>query len=402
MAYAWFQHVVSLCMLTFITIDVAESKLFKTYVPKPSSTLAESCNDFAFALHKTFPTSGNILFSPWSLSYALGMISLGAAGNTLKEMQESMFLTHMQPENVHFSFKQLRDHLVRYDLDYEMNMFATVLVQEKSDVSPVYKLRLQRYYDADIHDVDFQELGQLVTQWINVWTSLKTGGKITEVMSTVPHPDTVMLLLTVNYFRGTWDEAFNVSNTHSSLFYNTDKTNSTVEMMFATRNFSYYEGNDLAIYAVDIPMKGDVSFLFMMPLKKENFDQFQGNLSSAFFEKLYENMQEKTLELGIPKFQASSRVDLKDSLKSLGMNSLFSGDADLGQISNSRSLYVNQVIHKASVEVNEEGAVATSVNVVSVISKTKAEKVVFDRPFIFVIRDKKSGIILFMGRISQL
>lgn len=400
MAGISYQFLAALCLL--IVADAATSRTFRSYMPKLTPSLAESCNDFAFALHKTLPRSGNIVFSPWSLFYALGMISLGADGNTLKEMQDSMLLGHMQPESVHFSFKQLRDHLVRYDQDYEMNMFATVLVQEKSDVSPVYKLRLQRYYDADIHDVDFVELGQLVTQWINVWTSLKTSGKIKEVMTTVPHPDTVMLLVTVNYFRGVWEEAFNVSNTAATLFYNNDKSTKMIEMMFATRNFSSYQGNDLSVYAVDIPMKGDISFLFIMPEKMEDFDQLQSNLSSAFFVKLYEKMYETTLELGIPKFQASSRLDLRDSLKSLGMSSLFSGDADLGQISGSKTLYVNEVIHKASVELNEEGAVATSVNVVSVIAKIKAERVVFDRPFVFLIRDKKSGIILFMGRISQL
>lgn len=386
-------------LMCVIGLTLVTAKFTPSYTP----SVSESTNKFAFSLHKALPNKGNLVFSPWSVAFSLGMVLLGAGGGTLQEMMKVMSLDKLDPESVHYGFKQLREHVLRYNQDYEMNMFSTILIEESFRVSPVYKLKLQRYYDAHIHDASFAGLGDLVLDWINSWTSLKTGGRIRNIMSNPPDPDTVMLILNANYFKGVWEETFDRNKTRPSPFSNEDGQSTYVDTMYATRNMSIYTGYDLAVDAVDVPMKGDISFMFIMPESPRDFDLLQRNLSTEFLRTLLGDMSENPVELGVPKFMASSKYDLAAPLEAMGMKSLFSfRDADLSGISRNGEIAIQEVIHKAALDVDEEGATATSVTIISIVSRIKALKLHFNRPFLFLIRDTKSGLILFMGRVSNL
>ena len=366
--------------------------------------LINASNEFGFNLLKNVNVDeiGDDLFiSPISVSMALGMTYNGADGETKDAMRDALHLGDMTDDEINRSYKSLISLLLSLDPEVAMALANSIWHRDNVDFEKAFLDLASRYFDAEVRGLDFSASN--ATDIINSWIEDKTNGIIKETLIPPIPPLAVMYLINAIYFKGTWTIQFDKEKTRDWTFYTSSETQSTVKMMSLREEFPYYENDELQM--VDLPYgNGDFSMTIVLPKKEKNIDALISEMSSESWNLLTSKLSPDTGDILLPRFKLEYKTELIKPLTAMGMGIAFSaGLADFSKMRSQNDIFISRVLHKSFVEVNEEGTEAAAVTVVEMsytsVGPIQGFSMIVNRPFLFVIRENRSGTIMFMGKI---
>ncbi len=342
----------------------------------------------------------NIFISPLSVSMALGMTLNGANGSTYDSMKSVLELNGLTQQEINESYKSLISLLTSIDPKVIFTIANSIWYKNTYSFEQEFLNQNKDYFNAEVSPLDFSDPNSVNT--INNWVDQNTNGKITEIIEEIPL-DMVMYLINAIYFKGDWKYQFDKNNTHDDFFNTSSGSQVNCKMMQQQKGLSYYSNN--LFQAVDLPY-GDSTFFMTIFLPKEGVElnSLINNLSSANWQSWLNNFHSTEGTILMPKFELEYKIKMNDVLTSLGMGIAFSGKADFTNMFKPGNLFISEVMHKTYIKIDEEGTEAAAVTSVGVwvnsVSPGFFMKV--DRPFFFVIRERNSNSILFMGKVVNL
>ncbi len=357
--------------------------------PAPSTN-----HDFSIDLYRTLAGGdGNLIFSPLSIRTPLAMIYCGAEGNTREQMQQSL----------HFSADldapQTPASLLKSAPIKSVDLADALWLQHDMPVESAFMQRINRLYASPLHKVDFAAAPDKQRITINNWAEKHTHGLIKELIAPgIINNMTRLVLTSAIHFKGSWAEAFDPRLSHQAPFNRLDGTQAEATFMFRDGETNFMQNDELKM--VELPYTGER--LTMLVLLPENFKSFESALTPAKLKTWRDQLVKQEILLSLPKFKLESSLDLKGTLTQLGMGDAFGSEADFSGVTGKSDLFISAVIHKALIDVNEEGTVAAAATaVVAQVKSIGPIKPSFraDKPFIYIILDQQSDTILFMGRM---
>ena len=360
---------------------------------------------FAFGLYeKLKEVEGNLFFSPYSISTALAMTYAGARGNTEKQMGTALHFT-LDQKRFHpaFAWLEAQFKTVQEKGDIELNIANALWAQEDYVFLREFLDLIQSNYGTVLNHVDFKRACEAARKKINAWVEQKTKDKIKDLIKPgVLNALTRLVLTNAIYFKGRWESQFKKSRTKESPFWLSIDKSVEVPMMTQKRQFRYMENDSLQI--LELPYIGDdLAMIVLLPRKVDGLAQLEADLSVENLNMWIGHLRKREVSVFLPKFKMTSQFRLSETLASMGMPDAFGGNADFSGIDGTKNLFISAVIHKAFVDVNEEGteAAAATAAVISLTSAPSTPPPTFraDHPFVFLIHDNHSGSILFVGRI---
>jgi len=380
--------------------------------PKALDDLVSGNRQFALDFYQSIRNeTGNIFYSPYSISLALAMTYGGARGDT--EAQMSQVLGFSLPQaSLHPAFNTLDLELASResattDVDnqpFQLNIANSIWGQYDFEFLSEYLDLLASNYGAGLRLVDFVNAAEPARKEINEWVSKGTNAKIKDLIPEGAINDlTRLVLANAIYFKADWMAPFENSRTQEMPFNLLDDSTVSAEMMsYSSPAFiPYTEGQ--GYQAVEIPYVGETVSMILLVPEKGNFDEIESNLTAEQLDTILNSLQPLSVDLSMPKFSFESEFNLKSTLMDMGIQDAFTPDvADFSGMDGRTDLYISDAFHKAFVAVDEKGteAAAATAVIVAVESAPMIDvSLVVDRPFIFIIQDKPSGTILFMGRV---
>jgi serine protease inhibitor len=348
-------------------------------------------------IHAQEEPGTNLFVSPLSVAMALAMTYNGADGATQLAMQETLELQGLTIDEVNQSYRGLIDLLDGLDPSVAFALANSIWPREGFTVEPDFIAVNQEYYDAEVTVLDFGDPSAAPT--INNWVFDKTNGKIESI---VPDPipgNVVMYLLNAIYFKGDWTLQFDPELTADGPFILADGTETQVPMMAYPDvvEVGYFWDGD--VQAVDLPYGGKAySMTIVLPAGDTEIDALVDSLDAARWASIVDGLATLEIDVRMPKFELEYEITLNDVLIALGMGVAFGPGADFSKIA--PGIWIGQVKHKSFVEVNEEGTEAAAVTSVAMIDSAPPSFWV-NRPFVFAIRERFSGTILFMGLVME-
>ena len=362
-------------------------------------------NAFGFGLLRELDRTQagkNIFMSPLSASMALGMTMNGAAGRTYDEMREALAFGSASRAEINASYRSLIDMLRALDRTVEFRIANSIWYRNTFPFEQAFLSESQQYFDARVAALDFNAANAAPT--INDWVKQSTNNKIEEIVDSPIDNDVVMYLINAIYFNGSWTTRFDKSKTRQDQFTTIDGTTAPIEMMRLTDTVRVAETADLQ--AIDLPYGGGAySMTILLPRRGKSVTDLVSSLDATSWQSTIANATAREIELEMPKFKLRWEALLNDPLMALGMTLPFSaGLADFTRMSPmGTALYISKVKQKSYVDVHEEGTEAAAVTSVEirVVCACGPQVVRIDRPFVFAIRERLSGTILFMGKIVR-
>lgn len=360
-------------------------------------------NEFAFDLLKqTIQSSGetNVFVSPLSVSIALGMAWNGANGQTKTEIETTLKMSGMSIVDINDYYKIMQSSLPTIDPTTKLSIANSLWYRTGFPVKSDFLKVNTDYFGSYIKELDFTQSWAVDT--INNWCAKKTNNLIKNPLDNISQ-DAMMYLVNAIYFKGIWRKKFETKNTTIANFTNEPGNEVKVNMMYQKDTFAYAQDN-YARY-LDMPYGNKAfSMTVILPNEGKTTGDILNYLTTDVWSSKLQSLSTKQVEVYLPRFKTQNKFILNDPLKNLGMNQAFTNNADFSNIANT-SLLISSVIHDTYVEVTEEGTEAAAVTIIE-FATTAAEPQptpVFNvnKPFIFVIREKSTGVILFIGKMGN-
>jgi serpin B len=365
-------------------------------------SLIAADNTFAFGLFKEINTQQgerNVFVSPLSVAMALGMTYNGASGTTREAMQATLGLQDLTEDEVNRSYRSLIDLLRGLDPQVGFVLANSIWYRDTWAFEQAFLDICRRHFDAEVSPLDFT--APAASDAINQWVRDATNGKIRDIVPTPVPWNTAMYLINALYFRADWTYRFDASRTAEALFNLADGTQTTVDMMSheASILVGYTERDGVRI--VDVPYGGEAyAMTVVLPEDPAAIHDVVGRLSQEAWETWTAGLATNDVHLSMPKFTLEYEIGLNDVLSSLGMAEAFDpAAADFTRMYAPGGIWIDSVVHKTFVDVNEEGTEAAAATAVGMAFEGLPPTVIVDRPFVFVIRERFSGSILFMGKV---
>ena len=364
-------------------------------------------NQFATDLYARLREEpGNLFFSPYSISTALAMTYAGARGDTAEQMAETLRFTAPN-EDLHRAMGALVDALNKAGDDgpYELAVANALWAQSGYEFLDEYTDLVTESYRAGLQNVDFQQAAEQARQAINAWVEEQTNNRIKDLIPAgAIDPLTRLVLTNAIYFKGDWANQFDKDATRDRPFTLAGGDKTDVPMMYQKEDFRYAENEDCQV--IELPYEGDdLSMLVLLPRTVGDLPALEAKLSPESLENWTRRMRRREVQLYLPRFTMTSEFSLSGTLAAMGMSDAFApGRADFSGMDGTRELFIQAVVHKAFVDVNEEGTeAAAATGVVVGVTSIGPPPVVFraDHPFLFLIRDNETGSILFIGRVAN-
>lgn len=360
-------------------------------------------NDFAFNLLRKVTQLNsdekNLFISPLSVSLALGMLRNGATDETLTEINHVIGLDQLTSDSINNYFKLLQSSLPHIDPLTKMSIANSIWYKKDFSAKNDFMQTNANYFGAYIKSLDFTQ--SYAKDTINNWCAKHTNNLIPKIIDRIPS-NAVMYLTNAIYFKGTWRQKFDKSLTANSRFENADLTVTTVKMMNRQGDFAYTT-DSLAQY-LDLPYGNNAySMTVVLPLETQQVATVLSSLTAEKWTSVQKNLYSRQVKVSLPRFRSESSLELNETLKALGMSRAFTTSAQFGKISN-EGLMVSEVVHKTYINVDEEGTEAAAVTNIGMVTTAYPEFTVFNanRPFLYLIRERSTGIIVFCGIINQL
>ncbi|MGA3222149.1 MAG: serpin family protein [Acidobacteriaceae bacterium] len=391
--------------LVLLLQSQAESKS----VPAADRTaVVEGNNAFAFALYGQLRNrNGNLFFSPESISTALAMAYAGARGDTASEMAKTLHFTLPQ-QHLNPAMGALLSDLNAVHDGYQLSVANALWAQQGYTFLDDFLQLLKTDYGAGLNQVDFKGATEAARLTINRWVEQKTQDKIKDLLQPgTLAPSTRLVLTNAIYFKGDWQTQFDKAQTRDEDFYPSQLQTKQVAFMHRADSFSYFDGGTFQV--LEIPYKSkELSLIVLLPKDRSGLPALEQSLTASNTQQwLSQLVQRDKVIVALPKFKSTQQFELGATLGAMGMAQAFSGSADFSGMTGKRDFAISEVIHKAYIDVNEEGteaAAATAVGFRALAMRGPVEQPpVFraDHPFIFLIRDNRSSSILFMGRMAD-
>ena len=374
--------------------------------------VVEGNTEFAFDLYeklkddsKIKKAGGNLFFSPYSISTALAMTWAGARGMTEKQMAEVLHFT-LPKTQLHKAFGSLEKKLNEAGQEgrYQLSVANALWGQAGYNFLDEFLELTEKSYGAGLKEVDFVTQAEKVRLIINAWVEEKTQEKIKDLIKRgVLDRLTRLVLTNAIYFKGDWLNQFDKKRTRDEPFKLKRREQVKVPMMHIKERFKYWADDKLQV--LQLPYKGEeLSMVILLPVKEDGLSDMEKSLTSESLEKWLKGLRKQEIMVALPKFKMTTDFELAEYLKKMGMPDAFGGNADFSGMTGDKSLFISAVIHKAFVAVDEEGTEAAAATAV-IMGRTSvsAPPKVFraDHPFLFIIKDKRSQSILFMGRVMN-
>jgi len=316
--------------------------------------------------------------------------------------------SRLPPQRIHEAYGKLNTLLNSGGSQggYILRMANRLWAQQSYAFQPVFLKITRDDYAAELAKLDFQQT-EKARQQINQWVEQQTNKKIANLIQPgVLQMDTRLVLTNAIYFLGGWQDEFRKELTKDEPFFISPAQTVAVPLMTQTQRLRYGEADDLQI--LEVPYRGhEISMVILLPKKNDGLAAAEKKLTADSVERWLGSLQSRKVHLFLPRFKMTSEFSLKKALSALGMPTAFSENADFSRMASGESLMISDVIHKAMVDVNEKGTEAAAATAV-IMAPTSAlprleEPVVFraDHPFAFLLRDNRSGAILFAGRVSN-
>lgn len=351
----------------------------------------------------------NIFFSPYSISTALALTCEGAKGTTAEEIR-SVFYFPADDAVRQEGYASLIAGLNRPDAAFTLKTANALWAEETYPFLPAYIETAQEYYAAEVRNMDFITAPEESRLTINGWVADQTEDRIRDLIPAgAITPLTRLVITNAVYFKGTWVLQFDENKTRPALFRTGQGESVTVDMMQRTDEdaiYNYTETDNLQILRMPYEHESGkaLSMLVLLP-KDGDITTAEAALGTTDLADAVASMEATQVEVFFPKFTLETTYYLPDTLAAMGMQTAFGDEADFSGMDNTRFLFITDVIHKAFVEVNEEGTEAAAATAVIVGRAVSVESPVpvfrADHPFIFLIEDDETGMLLFMGRISD-
>lgn len=368
---------------------------------------------FGFKLFQRFVhESGgrNVVMSPASVSLALSMTYNGAGGSTKIAMANALGYTNVSADELNAGNRALMQNLTQPGPGVEISIANSLWGRRGVQFKPEFLSRNREFYQAEIQALNFNS--PEAANKINSWVSSQTHGKIKTIVDQID-PLAVLFLVNAVYFNGKWTVPFDKKLTKDRNFAVTDDKVIPVPMMYRRGDFEYLQGNGFQLIKLNYGDVGRLGMYVVLPAKNSSLGELYKQLSPADWNQWIAQAKSRTtdVELWLPRFKADYNVQAKGALSALGMRVAFDPmRADftaMAPIPPSPNVYIGEVVHKAVVEVDEQGTVAAAATSVGMRTtampgpRPQPVQMVVDHPFFFAIRDDATGEVLFLGSITN-
>ena len=373
--------------------------------------LVSATTKFAFSLYQQLvsESEGNLFLSPASIAIALGMTYLGARQNTASEMKEVLHFKDVADEHLHPSFGDMLTALQSTDGKYALHTANRLYCEQSFKLLDEFASVTKSHYKAEMAAVDFKRNHEGVRREINQWVEEQTRQKIQDLLAEgVLNPLVRLVLVNAVYFKGDWSSKFKESATKDGDFHVSSGRTVQVPLMYQKADFNIGYNKDLESYILELPyVDNKLSMFVILPKSLDGLEQLQKRLKSQHLlnpEREFV-MRAKKVQVTLPRFKLEQSFSLGDSLSAMGMRDMFDiTKADFSGIDGAGQLFVSKVVHKAFIEVNEEGSEAAAATaVVMMLRSMPAPDPEFkaDHPFLFFIRENTTKAILFFGKLAE-
>jgi len=369
--------------------------------------VVEANNRFALDLYRQLKAGeGNIFYSPWSISVALAMTYEGARGNTRAEMRNVLYLPEGD-EARRTAYKDVLAQINKPGKKYELYTANALWPHKDYKFLDSYLNVIKEYYGGEATPLDYVMKTEEARQTINGWVEDQTKDKIKDLIGPgVLNPLTRLVLTNAIYFKGKWVMEFDKKDTVPMDFRTGPGKTVKADMMSLLSEdarFRYAEADGLQL--LELPYDGkEVSMLILLP-RKDGIEPLEDKLTVENLNEWKGRMTEQRVDVYIPKYKLETEYSLPKELMNLGMKEAFTRDADFSGMDGTKYLYIKDVIHKAYVDVNEEGTEAAAATAVIIALKSAMPERIpefkADHPFMFVIEDTATGNILFIGKVAD-
>jgi len=356
---------------------------------------------FAFDLYQILhQTSGNLFFSPYSISLALAMVYFGTYGATEEQVASALHF-ELAPYDLILAFGALHSRLlVQGPGNFQLRLANSLWWQAGYDVRQVFLDTLRRRLRATVQPLDFSATPEKARSTINKWASRETAGKIKELLPQgALTPLTRLLVANAITFQATWQEQFNADFTSNSSFNLLDGGQVTVPMMEQITPFAYTATD--GAQAVELPyVGGRFSMVILLPVRGQ-FEDFTSSLTADRVADILEHLSIQMVQIYMPRFEFRSSFELSSTLEALGMTDVFIlGRANFRGMTLDRAIFLGDIHHQTIVSVDENGTYAAAATAGDMVGPD-VPTVRLNRPFIFLIRDIETGTILFIGEVMD-
>ena len=373
--------------------------------PAGVSAVAEANNQLALDLYARLSgEEGNVFFSPYSLSSALALTYEGARGQTAEEMQSVLHVP--ADESVRrVNYARIYNVINRPSALYTLSTANALWAQQDYLFLQEYVGVAREYYGANVSNMDFVGDSEGSRQTINGWVEAQTNDKIKDLIPPgILDQYTRLVLTNAIYFKGTWVKQFDEGDTREEDFTTGSGAKVEVMMMRLTgeeAKFNYGVTEDVQL--LELPYDGgNLSMLVILPKQRSGLTEVEVSLTPEKLSEWRKTLRERRVDVYLPRFKYETKYLMADTLSGMGMPTAFTPAADFSGMDGTTDLYIQQVIHQAFVEVNEEcteAAAATAI--VMTLGASMSDVFRADHPFIFLIQEKETGAILFMGRVDN-
>jgi len=348
----------------------------------------------------------NVFFSPFSISSSLAMTFAGSAGETETEMQKVMSYKN-NSENFHGEFKAILNNFKKKGKNnVKISVAQSVWAQKDYNFEATFLETVKANYLSPVQKVDFIETKnrEEALSKINDWAAKATNNKINNLLpAEALTKATKLVLVSAIHFSGNWKTPFKKTLSKKLDFKPTNNKPEKISFMVGVSNTNYFENS--LVQVVEIPYKGDATMIIFLPKKEDGFSDLQEQFTYENYTTWTSNYTQKKISLTIPRFKIENNFDLDKPLKKMGMKLAFGKKADFSKMTGDQSLFISKIVHKAYIEINEDGTEAAAATAVVMDRKSASNEPPkafrADHPFIFMIKENTTNTILFVGHFVQ-
>ena len=361
--------------------------------------MVNESNDFAFNLFRQVSSEKSEIVSPISISYALGMLNNGAAGETQAQINKVLGFSTTDADGINEFCKKMLAEAPKLDKQTKVMIANNIYFNSDKgyELKPDFVSKAKLYYEADVENRSFTD-GQTMNA-INQWANDHTEKMINKVLDESSFdPDAVSYLLNAIYFKGSWSEKFETSATTDETFhgYTAEKT---VPMMYQNNTFKYTETDDCQALRLSYGNKA-YSMTILLPKEGKNIGDVLTTLTAKTWN-TYQMMDDAIVDVKLPRFESKSDIRLNKIMATLGMPNAFNADlAEFPNFCSADDTYIGLMKQVAKINLNEEGTEAAAVTVIGLKNEAATAPIFFNatRPFLYVISEQSTGAIFFIGQ----
>lgn len=366
----------------------------------------DATNDFSMNLFQTLnPHDGdkNIFISPVSVSFALGMTMNGSDGKTYDEMKNALGFSDLNIDEINATYYALIHELYDASDGVKFNLANSIWYREEFELANEFQTLNQNYFNAKVEGLNFND-GNNTLKTINGWVEDQTEDRIKDLLKTID-PNAIMYLINAIYFKASWKYQFDEELTIESRFYSGNGLVQNCEMMNMKRELNFIQGTDYD--ALELPYGNENYSMLLLRPKSETINNFVQIINRDVINDITSSFIKDSINISIPKIELKYEKELNDILIEMGMVDAFDqNNADFSKMFKTlgTGIWIEMVKQKAFLKINEEGTEAAAATVVQMNFESVSDEkfMSFNSPFLFFITERRTGTILFCGKIIEI